>query len=203
MRCLDCKNEADGEIGDDWRCLDREACAIEQQRRLDANPYVRLVREVERRVSETQTEEKAAKAEKAEKAPKPATKCVHCDQPTRGGKFLPGHDARFVSEQVSLVLNDESTTEEGVLAKMKELGTTETLQSKFTKSLRLAREAEAKKAEAKQVADEKAKEKIAAEAKQAEEKKAAVEAEPTPDADQPVDGVVKPAPAKKAAAKKS
>jgi hypothetical protein len=167
LRCLDCKNENDGEVSpDDWRCLDREACAVEVRRRLDSNPHIQMVREVLRRVSENTGTETAEKVAKAPKAP---THCLHCGEPTRGGKFLPGHDARWVAQLVLEVVDQGSRTEDAVATDMTERGASETLVGKFRKSVKLAREDREKRAK---VAAEVAEKKAAAE-KEAADKLAA------------------------------
>lgn len=200
-RCLDCRNEADGEVGSNWRCIDRDACADAQRKRLDANPYLRLVREVERRVTETQTTEKA---EKQAKTPRPQTTCVHCGEPTKGGKFLPGHDAKYVAKRVEEVLAEGSTlTEDAVLEQMGSRGLTETLQKKFSKSVSLARETAAKKLAAKEAADEAAKAKANAEAATKAAKEEVADQPPTADSDAAADAPKPAAPAKKAAATKN
>lgn len=164
LRCLDCKNENEGEVSPDgWRCLDREACGLEVQRRLDVNPHVQTVREVMRRVTENATTEKTAKAERA---PKKETFCLHCGEQTGGGLFRPGHDAKFVSEKVKQIVFPEqgetAPTADAVLTDMKERGMSEALQTKFKKSVELARKDKERReglaAEAKAKADAKAKE---------------------------------------------
>lgn len=184
-RCLDCKNETDGEVRN-WRCLDREACADTQRKKLDANPTIRLIREVEKRVTENATTEKAARQEKAPKEP---TFCsCGCNGATRGGKFLPGHDARFVSQQVKAVLAEGSSlTEDKVLEQMGEKGLTEKLQDKFTKSVKLARADVARKLAAKQEADQKAVEKAQAEAAEKVAKEQVTDQPATPDSDKAAD----------------
>lgn len=184
LRCLDCKNEADGEIADSWRCIDRDACADTQRVRLDRNPHLRLVREVMKRVAETQAVEKAEKA-KAEKKVKEPTYCVHgCGGETKGGKFLPGHDARYVAELVKAILDkDDPLTEDKALEKMGEQGLTEALQQKLQKSVKLAN-AEVEKAAAREAEKAKAAEAKAAEQAAAKAAKQEVADKPaTPDSD--------------------
>lgn len=183
IRCLNCKNENDGEVSPDgWLCLDREACALEVQRRLDSNVHVRMVREVMARVSEqTATEEKAAQATKA------PTYCLHCGEVTKGGKFLPGHDAKFVATQVLAVVDQGTTTAEAVLADMKERGATEALQTKFTKSVDLARKDRERRAKlAQEKADQKAAAAQKAEADKAAGKAAAKAADASAPGEEPV-----------------
>lgn len=134
LRCLDCKNEGEGEISpDDWRCLDREACELAVQRRLDGNVHVQMVREVMKRVSENPGTETKPAAKKKE------GNCIHCGESTGGGLFRPGHDAKYVAENVRKIVDDKATTLEDVLAEMKERGTTEALRDKLVGSVNLAR----------------------------------------------------------------
>lgn len=160
VRCLECKNEEENEVSpDSWRCYDAEACRAEVAARLDRNPTIQLIREVEKRVSENTGTTTATKAEKAPKAP---TYCLHCGEATRGGKFLPGHDARWVADLVKDVVDAKVKTEDQVLEQMGAAGASETLQGKLSKSVKLATED---------------REKRAAATKEAAEKKAAKEAE--------------------------
>jgi len=144
MRCLDCKNETDGEIAVDWRCIDQEACELAVKKRLDANPTIQMIRELEIRVSEnTATEAKV----KREKAPKEPTNCIHCGEPTKGGKFLPGHDARMVAELIRKAVDDKSLTQAQARAQLTDGGASETLVAKFDKAYERNMEQATKKAE--------------------------------------------------------
>lgn len=170
IRCLECKNENEGEVSpDDWRCLDREACELAVRKRLDGNVHVQRVREVMRRVSEQTTVDKA---EKAEKAPKKETFCIHCGERTGGGLFRPGHDAKYVATQVRAVVDEGSTTAEAVLAEMRERGASETLQAKFTHSVELARKDRERRQKLAAEAEEKARAKADAATQKAAEKAA-------------------------------
>lgn len=97
------------------------------------------------------------KAEKVAKTKEP-TYCLVTGEPTKGGLFKPGMDARYVSERVTEVINGKfsAKAEQTARAKMKKDGVSEKLVAKFDKSLGLAREkqekrdaAKAEKAEAK------------------------------------------------------
>lgn len=207
VRCLSCKNENDGEVSpDDWRCIDREACALAVQARLDGNVHVQMVREVMRRVSEnTATEAKADKAAKAKKEP---TFCAHgCGEQTGGGLFRPGHDAKYVAEKVRAVVDDKTTSADDVLRAMSAAGMSETLQGKFAKSVDLAKADRERRAKIAVEADQKAKEKADAETKAAAERAAQIAKEGeepvvvTPDTD-PESAKSEKAPARKLASSK-
>lgn len=144
-----------------WSCLDKTACEARRQARLDANPTIQLIRTLkEIRMSQTATEKPAREP----KAPKTGN-CLHCGEVTKGGKFLPGHDAAFVSDQVGLVMADPKNEKK---ARQAMAETSEALQKKFERSLELARE----KAEKQKKAAAAAKEEKAAKAAKAKEAKA-------------------------------
>jgi hypothetical protein len=105
-----------------------------------------------------------ATAKTAAKTPK-VGKCLVTGQPTKGGLFLPGMDARYCSERVADVMEGRATKAQA-LTKMKEDGTSATLQEKFEKNLGIAKEKADKKAAA-------AKEKEAAKKAAAKEKASA------------------------------
>lgn len=58
--------------------------------------------------------------------------CLCCGEPTRGGKFLPGHDSRYLKARERLVRMTTSTVEQEI-EKMQERGLSEALQAKFRK----------------------------------------------------------------------
>lgn len=89
-------------------------------------------------------QEKAAKAEKAAKEPKPDTFCLCCGDKTKGGLFLPGHDARHVSTLVESVMT-KNQTEAAARKSLKDDKVSEALLNKFEKSLNLAKERAAKR----------------------------------------------------------
>jgi hypothetical protein len=175
-RCLACKNEEDGQVDPTtWSCIDRNACGATVQARLDRNPTIQLIREVERRVSD---DTGTATKQKATATPKAPTICVcGCEGRTKGGKFLPGHDARFVKNLVAEALEGKRT-DDAIVRDMADRGTTEALQAKFTKSVGLARQEVTRKAEAKAEAEKKAAEREQAEKARADAKQAAKDKEP-------------------------
>jgi hypothetical protein len=107
IRCTDCNNRDAGTIGSDWRCIDRNDCEAEQQRRALMNPtYQRVlaVREAHGKPSEyrdpTSTPPPAARPRKApSEAGKPCT--CGCGETTGGGRFKPGHDSKYLNTLVA------------------------------------------------------------------------------------------------------
>ena len=100
-------------------------------------------------------------AEKAQRSSKPKTgTCVcGCAGETKGGKFLPGHDARFVSTLVGQVVDAKFTAkaEKEARQALTKAEASEKLVAKFDKSLTIARDkAEAKAAAEKEKAEKKA-----------------------------------------------
>lgn len=87
-----------------------------------------------------------AKAETKAKTKEP-TFCLCCGEATKGGLFLPGHDARHVSTLVEAVMSKNST-EAQARKSLKDDKVSEKLVAKFDKSLGLAQEKAAKKAAA-------------------------------------------------------
>lgn len=146
LRCTECHNTNAKHINPDtWLCRDRKKCAARVQERLDANPVIQQIRlhreRAKRKMSETtQTVEAAPKATRT-------GVCIVTGQPTKGGKFAPGMDARYVSLKVAEVLAGDNT-EAGVIEEMRGHDLSQVLQDKFRRSLQLAHEREIKKAKA-------------------------------------------------------
>lgn len=131
-KCLDC-NTRDQDLIDPttWRCFDRDSCQTEIEARLANNPVIQQIRSIresarERTVAERQTA-------RASSGRPTSGSCLHCGEPTKGGKFLPGHDAIWVTEQVAAVTN--TTNIDQLLAGYKELGISEALQGKIKKRI--------------------------------------------------------------------
>lgn len=167
-KCTYCNNRKTEEVSPEtWECLDLDACreTVEQRRR--ANPLYNDLREAKERATMAKTE---ATKTKAVKTAKTGT-CLVTGKTTKGGLFLPGMDARYVSERVADV-QGKVRTEAQARKQMKDDGVSEKLVAKFEKSLGIAKEKVAKKAaDDKAKADAKAEK--AAEAKAAKAEKAA------------------------------
>lgn len=112
-RCTECGNRRAEEIGDTWQCLDRDSCAAEQQRRIDANPFVqqmakvRATREALEALPGVRTTPSAPRS--SDTPPRPARPTSRgprdclcgCGGQTKGGKFLPGHDSKYLNHLVA------------------------------------------------------------------------------------------------------
>lgn len=114
-RCLDC-GEVE-ELTDLLGCVDVDACQERRAERLSQHPVWKLLREVEveaaARTSERNAERAVARqaalaAEgegKVTEGPRRAKgrggpdplggRCNHCGEPTKGGRFIAGHDAKL------------------------------------------------------------------------------------------------------------
>jgi hypothetical protein len=113
--CVDCK-ATEGINPADWACVDGLACAERVRARLEGNPLHRQLQECRTESLERQrrirTQAEAIRAgldpdeideferpqEKKPRVPRPAVgACECCGEATKGGKFLPGHDAKMKS----------------------------------------------------------------------------------------------------------
>ena len=144
-RCLTCKREGGPEDIDqvNWVCTYTDACDARVNARLDADPVVQKIRISQERGKMT---EQAEKATRKAAEPKVGT-CLVTGKPTKGGKFLPGMDARYVSLRVAEVL-EGTVTEEAARERTITETQSEALRDKFNKSLTLAQDRAAKNAAA-------------------------------------------------------
>lgn len=160
IKCRDCKiTDPDQVDPATWKCFDSATCEARRETKRSANPLYAELREAKERAEMAKTQKATEKA--ATKAPK-VGKCLVTGKPTKGGLFLPGMDARYCSERVADVMEKRATKAQA-LTKMKEDGTSPTLQAKFEKNLGIAQDKAKKKADA-------AKDKAAAKAEAAKEK---------------------------------
>lgn len=150
-KCAHCGNRTTSEVDPaTWECIDIEACQAKVATKRENDPFTHQLREIQESVKMAKVEENKAKAEKAEKVKEP-TFCLVTGEPTKGGLFKPGMDARYVSQRVEAVVESGFTkkTEQEQRTKMKNDGVSERLVAKFDKSLGLARDkAEKRKADA-------------------------------------------------------
>lgn len=160
-KCTTCGNRITEQVSPDtWECFDSEACRAFVEARREANPLSRELRTAKEKAAMAKLEKNAEKAEKATKAKEP-TYCLVTGEPTKGGLFKPGMDARYVSLRVEEVTTG-AKTEAQARKKMADDGISEKLVAKFDKSLAIARDKAAKREQA-------AKEKEAAKAEKAKE----------------------------------
>lgn len=147
-RCLDCGNREEQDVDAvTLSCIDRSACETRVQVAVNSNPAVQKIRAHQERGKMAKVQENQKAAETRQAAAPKVGKCLVTGKETKGGKFAPGMDARYVSLKVASVLNKEAT-EKQVLAEMDGHGLSDALKGKFTKGLTLAREKAAKAAEA-------------------------------------------------------
>lgn len=161
LRCTYCKTEEEGAVDPaDWSCFDKDACRDTIQTRLVNNPLYQELTGIRSIAMAKVANENAEKAAKKAAAPKVGS-CLHCGEATKGGKFLPGHDAAYVSALVAESLKTPKTEDAN---RKKAQTASESLGRKFDKSIGLAKDKATKKAAA---AEESAKAKEAAKAEKA------------------------------------
>lgn len=148
-KCTECGNQNAVEVDRaTWMCIDTEACLATVTTRRENDPLLAKIREARDMAKITETEKTTAK--RAAAKPKTGTCVCGCKGTTKGGKFLPGHDARFVSTLVGKAEDDgfkKATVQAGAKA-LKDVGASDALQAKYAKSVGLAQERVEKKAAA-------------------------------------------------------
>ena len=171
LSCIRCKKVHDDVDPTERVCMDRDACAARNQAKRDNNPGYQQIK----RIQEKHAMAKAENTKTREPAkPKVGVCKCGCEGATKGGNFLPGHDARLVSQTVQSVL-DKKVTEAGARKIMAPFS--DALKAKFDKSLGLG---QAKAAKAKEAAEAK---KVAAAEKAKAAKDAAAAKKAAKDAD--------------------
>lgn len=89
-----------------WRCSDQDACEARIEARLSKNPAIIQLRQI-RADLEGSEEWPTKHSARAPKAPRVSVgACLHCGEPTRGGSFLPGHDAAWLGNLVRAAKDD-------------------------------------------------------------------------------------------------
>ncbi len=113
-RCWICKTFGGGEIDlDPVRrcCQDREACADRANARLHDDPRFERYRQYAEMAALDENGEPKPKRERKPAADRPTSgRCQHCGEPTKGGKFVAGHDAKLKGDLMRLV-NDHQDPE--------------------------------------------------------------------------------------------
>lgn len=149
-KCLNCNNRNTDEVSaDTWTCLDSVACRSLVDTKRNSDPFYAKLREARKKATMAKAENTEKKSTARAKAEPKVGKCLVTGEPTKGGLFKPGMDARYVSIQVNSVVdaNFTKTAEDKARKQMKSDGVSESLIGKFDKSLRIARE-KAEKAKA-------------------------------------------------------
>lgn len=150
LRCVLCKRPGAAEHIDQesYTCVNSEDCAIRQREAFSRYPVIRQLSAVRQEsnkegnpmsdIDGNLVEGPASRTTRQKAEPKPPKSCrCGCDGQTKGGNFLPGHDARWVSALVkSTDLDDPQSIAEG-----QELAASVSaaLGTKFEKAAMLAR----------------------------------------------------------------
>lgn len=129
-RCLNC-NERDAELinPDTWSCIDVDACEATVAKRRET-----VLRDLYGDRVDDPTAPNTPKAIRVAKTPaKPKTgTCICCGEATKGGLFLPGHDARHIGRVAETIKGGKYTLDEA-LQLMTEQGISEALRAKLAK----------------------------------------------------------------------
>jgi hypothetical protein len=135
IKCLDCNTRIQDDVDPiTWKCRDRDACKTEIELRLANNPVIQQIREIRERSKERVTNERQIMKRAAGRPT--SGSCLHCGEPTKGGKFLPGHDATWVTEQVAAIkagTPGDKQRYEDLMARCVEMGISDALQGKIKK----------------------------------------------------------------------
>lgn len=151
-KCTYCNNRNTEEVDPGtWECFDIEACRASVQTKRESDPLYHQMNEIKEKADMAKIEENKEKAAKrAEAKPKTGTCVCGCEGTTKGGKFLPGHDARFVSTLVKSTADAKFTakSEQAARKALKDVGASDALVGKFDKQFGIAKDKAEKKAAA-------------------------------------------------------
>lgn len=86
--CHHCKTTDQDNLGRPWLCDDRDACEGRLQIRLNKSEFHRIVMDL------TSNERRLARSSYGK------GQCLCCGEATKGGKFLPGHDSKWLNHKV-------------------------------------------------------------------------------------------------------
>lgn len=131
IRCLDCGLDHPEDVSSkDWACLDRHGCAARVRARLQNSDLYRMLqqckvsavntrrlrrRDIERILARVPAElmgdeyiddilPPRPRRKRPPGTPRPTSgNCLCCGQPTKGGRFAVGHDAKLASQLLKLV----------------------------------------------------------------------------------------------------
>lgn len=127
VRCLNCGNKTADEVSNStWSCHDADACQARiDRRRTEADQTLYPSREPGWRSEVKETPARTSR--------KPSDgQCLCCGDKTKGGRFLPGHDSRYLTMVVKSV-NEHQATVDGVAEIMTQEGCSMALVAKFRK----------------------------------------------------------------------
>lgn len=135
VKCMKCgirepADKTDRVNPDTWSCVDPDECAAGIERRLAADPTIAMIRKFQESAEVRVRTERTARPASTSRAN--SGKCLHCDEPTKGGMFLPGHDASFLSSAIKTITAGDATLQQ-VLDTWEGLGISEALRGKLQK----------------------------------------------------------------------
>lgn len=105
-RCTDCWHRNPEDIGPDWTCIEKDGCEARLAKRQKSNATLQQIRSIRVEIANRQALE--AKVERAiGRKVKVKGACLCCGKATKGGKFLPGHDTKFLGKLAADVLAGE------------------------------------------------------------------------------------------------
>lgn len=139
IKCVDCGNTDEAELDSSrWVCLDRVACETRVDQRVVRHPLGRELRECrqagerdraanrlareQRRGNNPMADsapgtEQEPKQPRERKPPKPKVgACHHCGEPTKGGQFVTGHDAKLKGDLQRVAVDPHKPESDRVLA---------------------------------------------------------------------------------------
>jgi hypothetical protein len=140
IKCLSCGNREDewpahAEIdATTWRCTDLDACAARVETRLASNPTVAMIRAINDQNGDGTATPRLPRVGARPTARPKEGKCLHCGEPTKGGLFLPGHDAAYLSQTVKALAAQEISWP-ATLEKWQSQGISEALQTKLRRKV--------------------------------------------------------------------
>jgi hypothetical protein len=82
--CHHCHTIEPDFLGRPWLCDDRDECENRLRVRLAGSPLMTLIRET-----------RPTQSTRSRKG------CLCCGEPTKGGKFLPGHDSKYLNTKIA------------------------------------------------------------------------------------------------------
>lgn len=137
--CVDCNRRGVEVTQTTSRCVDQADCQGYRDRKARDRASESFLQKYRERIAIPSA--KDAETPK-ESRPRNVGQCVCCGEPTRGGKFLPGHDARYISQTALTYLNADESTQQKIADVIVTLSPA--LQAKFEKRVGSMREAAAK-----------------------------------------------------------
>jgi hypothetical protein len=125
-RCLLCGARGTDDVDPEtWECRDPEDCDVRRQARLAKNA-------THQQIAKIKTELVRPARPRAESARQTAGKCLHCGEATKGGLFLPGHDAAYVRDTAATIVAGDANLHD-VLNDWIAQGISDALQGKLRK----------------------------------------------------------------------